>query len=296
MYKTCHKLVGTFISNHTIDLLAERFRLTELLLLCQFKEFLIGRSTPKEIRQSYCKFPISELSPVIRVIGFIEVEKSRGGKNNAQWQSDRSIKRITSLATKGKEIRKLLNIFSLWFDTPKGFQRKQLNHFLSPQRFIWFVGFCDPPIPPARFIGHIQRSFPLNPVNPQSRFEADAIFLPRIAVSTSICLHIAFFTEGKFARTIFCELDWKLNDLRLVRRTSNLKCRKAIKMFFLRNGTKVHEVSFGRSTFDCPNTASEFVGTRRQRLNNMLSFFPARRMLWRQGDVLFLIDIRNSQK
>ena len=110
-----------------------------------------------QLRQTHGKFTIGELSPVIRVIGFIQVEKSRGGKNNAQRQPDRSIKESPA-RTKGKEIRKLLNRTAR-FDTPKGLQRKQLNHFLSPQRFICsLVGFCDPPILPARFIGHIQRS------------------------------------------------------------------------------------------------------------------------------------------
>ncbi len=69
-----------------------------------------------------------------------------------------------------------------------------------------------------------------------------------------------------------------------------------IELVLFRNGTEVDKVAVMWRALDGADAESQLVVARRQRLDNVLCFSPARGMLRWQCDELFFIDVGNGQE
>ena len=90
--------------------------------------------------------------------------------------------------------------------------------------------------------------------------------------------------------------DRNLDGLRLVCRTRDLESREVVELILVGGLAEVHEVSFGRSSFNRPNAKAEFVFTGRKRIDDVLRFEPTGRMLRRQRNELGFVHVGNRQK
>ena len=68
-----------------------------------------------------------------------------------------------------------------------------------------------------------------------------------------------------------------------------------LELILFRNGTEIDEVSLGQRAFDGADAESQFIITGRQLLHDVFRFPPARRLLRRQGDELFLVQVVDRQ-
>ena len=90
-----------------------------------------------------------------------------------------------------------------------------------------------------------------------------------------IRLRITLLAQSKLTWAIPRKLNRYFDDLRLLRRTVNLKGRQVVELILLRNGTKIDKVTFIRRTLDGTDAEPQLVVSRRQRLHNVFGFSPA---------------------
>ena len=69
-----------------------------------------------------------------------------------------------------------------------------------------------------------------------------------------------------------------------------------IELVLVRNGTEIDKVAFARCALNGTDAESQLVVARRQCLDNVLCFSPARGMLRRQCNELFLVLVGDSQE
>ncbi len=143
-----------------------------------------------------------------------------------------------------------------------------------------------------------QRSFPLDPVNPESGDRTDSRLFASGGVNLVVQLHVASLSQYERSRTIGGDAYRDFDDLRFVGRTGDLKGlvqRKVFFLFGLHPAAERDEVPFLWRAFYSTDAKAKHVLTWSYPFDFVLGLQPSRRLIGRQRNDLFGVHVEDRK-